>query len=69
MTKSTSLPISSHRVAILQALFVTFLWSTSWVFIKFGLEEIPSLLFAGLRYFMAFTILFTYLLLREKAEN
>lgn len=28
----------SHVVAVLQALFVTFLWSTSWVLIKLGLE-------------------------------
>ena len=43
--------------ATLQALFVTFLWSTSWVLIKHGLNEIPPLIFAGLRYTMAFTIL------------
>jgi drug/metabolite transporter (DMT)-like permease len=43
--------------AILQALFVTFLWSTSWVLIKYALHEIPPLTFAGLRYTIAFTIL------------
>lgn len=43
--------------AILQALFVTFLWSTSWVLIKFALNEIPPLTFAGLRYTLAFFIL------------
>ncbi|MCP5096914.1 MAG: DMT family transporter [Chloroflexi bacterium] len=48
----------SPRVrAILQALFVTFLWSTSWVFIKFGLADIPPITFAGLRYFLAFLAL------------
>ena len=40
-----------------QALFVTFLWSTSWVLIKLGLEEIPAISFAGLRYFLAFLVL------------
>jgi len=44
--------------AILQALFVTFLWSTSWVLIKNNLNEIPPLTFAGLRYTIAFIILF-----------
>jgi len=44
--------------AILQALFVTFLWSTSWVLIKHALHEIPPLTFAGLRYAIAFTVLF-----------
>ena len=35
---------------MLVALFVVFLWATSWVLIKFGLEAIPPLTFAGLRY-------------------
>ena len=43
--------------AILQALLVTFLWSTSWVLIKVALAEIPPLTFAGLRYTLAFLIL------------
>lgn len=48
---------SPHFRAVLQALFVTFLWSTSWVLIKVGLEEIPALTFAGLRYVLAFLLL------------
>jgi len=49
---------SSHLIAILQALFVTFLWSTSWVLIKIGLNaNLPSLTFAGLRYTLAFLCL------------
>lgn len=52
--KSTS---RKQRLATAQALFVTFLWSTSWVLIKIGLEGIPPLTFAGLRYFVAFLIL------------
>jgi drug/metabolite transporter (DMT)-like permease len=43
--------------ALLQAMLVTFLWATSWVLIKIGLENIPALTFAGLRYFIAFLIL------------
>lgn len=43
-----------HLIAILQALFVTFLWSTSFIIIKWGLLEIPPITFAGLRYFLAF---------------
>ena len=46
-----------HTIALLQALLVTFLWSTSWVLIKAGLEEIPALTFAGLRYGLAFLVL------------
>lgn len=47
----------AHRTAVLQALFVTFLWATSWVLIKIGLRDIPALTFAGLRYFLAFLLL------------
>lgn len=46
-----------QRRAVLQAFLVTFIWSTSWILVKFGLEEIPALTFAGLRYFIAFLIL------------
>ena len=42
---------------ILEALLVTFLWSTSWVLIKKGLAEIPALPFAGIRYGLAFVVL------------
>jgi len=48
--------------AIWQALLVTFLWSTSWVLIKFGLGNIPPLLFAGLRYGLAALLLLPWLL-------
>jgi len=46
-----------HLKAILLALLVTFLWSTSFVIIKLGLAEIPPLTFAGLRYTIAFVCL------------
>lgn len=38
--------------AVLQAFFVTVLWSSSWVIIKFGLEELPPLYYAAFRYFI-----------------
>lgn len=49
--------LSAHTRAVATALFVTFLWSTSWVLIKFGLQNMPALTFAGLRYFLAFLVL------------
>ncbi len=52
---------SRHVAAVLQALLVTFLWSTSWVLIKIGLEDLPPLVFAGLRYVMASLILLLFL--------
>ncbi|MBP8972896.1 MAG: EamA family transporter [Anaerolineae bacterium] len=49
-----------HTRAALQALFVTLLWSTSWVLIKIGLDDIPALTFAGLRYVLAFLCLLPF---------
>jgi drug/metabolite transporter (DMT)-like permease len=61
--------ISPHRRAIIQALFVTFLWSTSWVLIKIGLKDIPALTFAGLRYCLAFLCLLPFSLKPTFREN
>lgn len=52
----------SHLRAVLQAFFVTFLWSTSWVLIKIGLQDLPALTFAGLRYALAFLCLLPFAL-------
>lgn len=47
-----------HLIAVSQALLVTFLWSTSWVLIKIGLQaDLPPVTFAGLRYTLAFLCL------------
>ena len=46
-----------YLIAVTQALFVTVLWSSSWVIIKFGLEDIPPIIFSGLRYITASIIL------------
>jgi drug/metabolite transporter (DMT)-like permease len=43
--------------AVLLALLVTVLWSSSWVLIRIGLQDIPPLSFAGLRYALAFACL------------
>ena len=51
----------SHLIAVAQACVVTVLWSSSWVIIKFGLEEIPPLIFAGLRYSIASFILLMFI--------
>ena len=61
--------MSSRLISILQALFVVFLWATSWVFIKIGLHEIPPIIFAGLRYFLAFVILFIALLFSDMKKE
>jgi drug/metabolite transporter (DMT)-like permease len=51
----------------LQAIFVTFLWSTSWVLIKIGLRgDLPAISFAGLRYGLAFLCLVPFVLFSPK---
>lgn len=54
--------VSPRLGAVLEALLVTFLWSTSFVLIKIGLHDIPALTFAGLRYMLAFLLLLPLLL-------
>jgi drug/metabolite transporter (DMT)-like permease len=51
-----------HVLAVLQALFVTFLWSTSWVLVKVGLDDLDlaPISFAGLRYALAAVILLPF---------
>jgi drug/metabolite transporter (DMT)-like permease len=58
---------SKRLRAILQAILVTFLWSTSWIFIKVLIHEIPPLSFAGLRYTLAVIFLFPALLKHKGA--
>ncbi len=61
--------MKQHTIAVLQALFVVFLWATSWVFVKIGLHDIPPVTFAGLRYFLAFVCLLAVLLFnRSRTE-
>lgn len=62
--------MSSHKKAILQALFVTLLWSSSWVFIKIGLQGqgLPPLTFAGLRYFLGFLFLLPFVLKNDSEK-
>lgn len=55
--------LTPHARAVFLALFVTFLWSTSWVLIKVGLRDLPALTFAGLRYTLAFLCLLPFALL------
>ena len=53
----------SRNKAILQALFVTLLWASSWVLIKIGLREnLPPITFAGLRYSLGFLVLLPFVL-------
>ncbi|MEW6093649.1 MAG: DMT family transporter, partial [Chloroflexota bacterium] len=55
--------LSPRIKAILLAVFVTVLWSSSWVLIKIGLRNsLPAITFAGLRYTLAFICLVPFVL-------
>jgi drug/metabolite transporter (DMT)-like permease len=56
----------SRIKAISLALLVTFLWSTSFIIIKWGLQDIPPLTYAGLRYVLAFICLLPFAFSKEK---
>ncbi|MFW9863512.1 MAG: DMT family transporter [Candidatus Thorarchaeota archaeon] len=71
MEPATDIDVSSevmttkrHYRAVVEAFFVTVLWASSWVIIKFGLEQegIPPITFAGLRYAIAAIILLVLIL-------
>jgi drug/metabolite transporter (DMT)-like permease len=61
--------MSQHLIAIIQALFVVFLWATSWVLVKIGLQDIPPVTFAGLRYFLAFICLLVFAALKGSGKD
>ena len=73
-SRKSSVPGRSHsspRIrAILQAFFVTVLWASSWVLIKFGLRnDMPPLTFAGLRYGMAWVCLLPFVLFKRESRS
>ena len=59
------------RRALVAALAVTVLWSSSWVLIRFGLrhDQIPPLTFAGLRYGTAAAVLWAAVALNRTARD
>ena len=66
---STTALSKTYYVAVLQALLVTILWSSSWVIIKFGLRELSPLVFAGLRYSIASLILLGMIFSKMEYRN
>ena len=57
--------LSPRLKAILLAILVVMLWSTSWILIKILVEEVPSITLAGLRYSLAFFVLTPFVLTRK----
>lgn len=56
-------------ISLSTALFVTLLWSSSFIIIKFGLADIPPLTFASLRYFTASLLLLSLLSFQQKERE
>lgn len=59
---------SRHTIGVIEGLLVAFLWSSSYVLIKLGLESIPALTFAGLRYALAVGVLAPVVLHRSSVD-
>lgn len=61
----------SRGRAILSAVFVTMLWSSSWVLIRFGLdsEALRPITFAGLRYSLASVVLWAVVVARSETRG
>lgn len=60
-----------HRRALLTALFVTILWSSSWILIRYGLDDegLRPITFAGLRYATAAFVLIGVVATRPRARR
>ena len=60
--------LRSHRVAVWLALLVTVLWSSSWVLIRWGLDDegLTPAMFAALRYGLAAVVLVGFVIVRER---
>jgi drug/metabolite transporter (DMT)-like permease len=41
------------------------IWGSTWLFIKLGLADLPPITFAGIRFVIAYTILFTWIRIRR----
>lgn len=55
----------SKWTALAAAFLVTLIWSSSFVFVKIGLDSLGPLTIAGLRYTLGFVMLFPLLLIRK----
>ena len=62
---------NKHMLSLIEASLVTFLWSSSYILIRIGLEEINPLAFAAYRYFLASLILLfpLYLQFRKRKTS
>jgi len=52
----------SHRLAIVEAVFINIIWASSFIFVKMALKDMGPLTIGGLRYFIGFLILLPFIL-------
>lgn len=53
--------------AVLIWILLCIIWGTTWIFIKIGLNDLPPISFAGIRFLLAFAILLPIILLKKKS--
>ncbi|MCD4673854.1 MAG: DMT family transporter [Anaerolineaceae bacterium] len=58
---------SGRVAAIIEALLATFIWASSFVFVKMILPNIGPLTIAGLRYFLAFLVMLPFMMRSKQA--
>lgn len=56
---------TAHTVAFFEGLFVAFLWSSSYILVKIGLQSVHALPFAGLRFMLAVPMLVVVMYYRD----
>mgnify|MGYP006281021533 FL=1 len=62
---SPSLQTRKRLLAVGEAVLVTLIWGSSFVFVKIGLQDLGPLTIGGLRYFLGFLILLPWLIHRN----
>src|ERR1700730_2979895 len=58
---------STHKskLPVIVWLILCLIWGSTWLFIKLGLEDLPPFTFAGIRFIIASTILFSLVAVRR----
>jgi drug/metabolite transporter (DMT)-like permease len=57
---------SARTIAIAEAILATFIWASSFIFVKIILPDVGPLLIAGMRYFLAFLVLSPFILRQKR---
>jgi hypothetical protein len=58
----------SYPLAILEAVFVNIIWTSSFIFVKLLLKNLGPLTIGGLRYFIGFLVLLPFMLRKGRLD-